>query len=390
MAQFVKPPNRIDPRKIVFPKPLGAPEGSPARNPNEGEEVGSPPTFTPAHAHKSMEAKSPFIRFSLRGSADDLDAGAADTKPILGVFIMDGQATMIYAAPNTGKTLIMVYLVIEAIKEGRIDPNKVFYFNADDGSRGLAMKVRFLQEVGAHMLAPGHRGFKIRHLVEKMVQAVEDGTALGTLIVIDTLKKFTDLMDKKRSSEFAQVCREYVMAGGTVVALGHTAKNSNADGSPRYQGTTDILEDFDAVYVAEVLTADARSGEKVVRFRMQKKRSDSPDVAAYAYANGPGVAYEEMLASVQYVDPDEVDGYDAADAYVDEVKATIEIARIIGDGFDGGKLALASAAAEACKISKRKALKMIEAKTGTTVGKHMWTCRTISHGKLLYTLTIHG
>jgi hypothetical protein len=50
----------------------------------------------------------------------------------------------------------------------------------------------------------------------------------------------------------------------------------------------------------------------------------------------------------------------------------------------------AEAAAEACGISKRKALRIIETKTGTTVGTHMWRYRLGSHGVRHYTLTIHG
>lgn len=101
---------------------------------------------------------------------------------------------------------------------------------------------------------------KANQVLDMMVQAANEDTARGTLIVIDTLKKFTDPMDKKRSSDFGQICRQYVMAGGTIVALGHTRKNPKADGTPQYQGTTDVLEDFDAVYIAQVMKR--KSGTK--------------------------------------------------------------------------------------------------------------------------------
>lgn len=262
-----------------------------------------------------VRARHPLYRFSLRGSADQLEADAAETKPLLGQFIMDGQATMIYAAPNTGKTLIILHLVLEAIADGKIDPDCVIYVNADDTSSGLAFKGRVFEGVSAHMMAPGHKGMKARHLVEKLIQAVEDGTARGTLIIIDTLKKFTDLMDKKKTREFGQVCREYVMAGGTIVALGHTRKSPKSNGSPQYQGTTDILEDFDAVYVAELMTNGGRKDRRVVRFNMEKKRADSPNTVAYAYADQLGISYHEKLASVESVDPEDFTP-DRTDDYV--------------------------------------------------------------------------
>lgn len=334
-------------------------------------------------------ARHPLFRFSLRGTAHELEAEAADTKPLLGQFVMDGQATMIYAAPNTGKTLITLYLVLKAIADGLIDPNRVIYVNSDDSSHGLAAKVRLLQDAGAHMMAPGHKGMKIRHLVEKMTQAVEDGSARGTLVIIDTLKKFTDLMDKKRTSEFGQVCREYVMAGGTIVALGHTRKSPKADGSPQYQGTTDILEDFDAVYVAQLMTDSGRKDRRVVQFNMEKKRADSPNAVAYAYADELGISYDEKLASVQPVDPEDFTADQSGDYGVDIVKVTIAISDLIGDGFAGGKGALAEATAAKCGISKRKAIRIIEEKTGSTRGVHMWNTRTGEHNTQIYRLLIH-
>jgi hypothetical protein len=69
------------------------------------------------------------------------------------------------------------------------------------------------------------------------------------VIIGPRLKKFSDLHgQKKRSAEFAQVCppvRDGRLAPSSPSP--HTPKNPNADGTPRYQGTTDISDDFDAV-----------------------------------------------------------------------------------------------------------------------------------------------
>lgn len=375
------------PIKHVHRPPIPGPTKPPESNPpTDGKGVAAP--FSPAIAAQSLAAKHPLFRFSLRGSADQLEADAADTKPLLGRFIMDGQATMIYAAPNTGKTLIILYLALRAIVEGKIDPHLVIYVNADDSSSGLACKGRLFQDAGAHMMAPGQKGIKIRHLVEKLVQAVEDGSARGTLVIIDTLKKFTDLMDKKRTSEFGQVCREYVMAGGTIVALGHTRKSPKADGTPQYQGTTDILEDFDAVYVAELVSDRSQTDRRIVRLNMEKKRADSPNEVAYAYADEAGMSYEEKLASVEPVDPDDLADYRRPETGVDEVRVRIAIGEIIGDGFPGGKMALAEATARACSISKRKAIRIIEGSTGSTQGVHLWETRTGEHNTQIYRMII--
>lgn len=296
---------------------------------------------------------------------------------------MDGQATMIYAPPNTGKTLIVLYLILEAIASGLIDPDHVFYFNADDGSRGLADKNRLMAEAGAHMLAPGRRGLKIKHLVETMLQAIDEGSARGTLIIIDTLKKFADPMDKKENSRFAQVCREYVMAGGTIVALGHTRKTPKADGTYVYQGTTDIFEDFDAVYIASPV-ATKKAGRRIVQFNNEKKRGDNPELVAYSYVDDAGISYAEKLVSVQAIDPNDMEEWAEPGQDVEESRVMTTLLHLIDDGFDGGRMALAKAAAAECGVSERRALSVLQRYTGTVFGKAYWTFRRGARGKQVY------
>lgn len=387
-----KPPPRIDQSKLG-PKPnpgqITVPESDKPKTPlRVPERQVSPaptlPSFSSELASQALAKQHPLIPFSNRGYADELEAEAADTKPLLGEFVMDGQATMIYAPPNTGKTAIILHLLLKAIEEGRIDPNKVFYANLDDGSRGLATKNRLMQDAGAHMVATGRRGLKLMHIVQAMIQAIEDGTALGTLIVIDTIKKLADPMSKKDNREFAQVCRAYVMAGGTVVALGHTRKNRKADGTLEYQGTTDIKEDFDAVYMAEVLTSKAGSTQKLVRFKMDKKRADSPDEIGYTYADQPGMTYEEKLASITPVHPDELDGYRAETEKYSHIAVMEELKRMIEAGEGQGKMALAKKAAKTCGVSQRAAISVLEDHTGTTDITHLWIARTGERGVQVY------
>ena len=58
-----------------------------------------------------------------------------------------GQATVLYAAPNTGKTLLVLWLLIQAIKEGRVDPSLVFYINCDDSADRLGAEGRARRSV---------------------------------------------------------------------------------------------------------------------------------------------------------------------------------------------------------------------------------------------------
>ena len=134
------------------------------------EKTGVPPPTkrdTPLHQH------------SLNGHSARLKASAVDTKPLLGDFVKLGQATMIYAQANAGKTLTTLALLLEAIEQCRVEAGDILYVNADDSSNGLAEKVEVLEGYGAHMLAPGHRGFKASQFVDKLKEATANGTAPG-------------------------------------------------------------------------------------------------------------------------------------------------------------------------------------------------------------------
>ena len=332
--------------------------------------------------HAAVGWQHPLRRYSLKGRADEYEARAQDTKPLLGPHVMSGQATMFYAPPNTGKTLITIHLAVEAIYRNLIDPNLLYYVNSDDSSKGLSEKLRILQDIGAHVLVPGQNGFKSRDLQDLLFRTAERDAARGTCVIIDTLKKFTPLNDKKLTSAFAEACRQYVVAGGTILALGHTTKSPNADGTPRYTGTTDIVEDFDAAYIVEAATSErADEEEKVVKFTKLKSRASSPDEVAYAYASASSLSYQVRLASVRQVDPEAVKDYRTAEQVADH-NVALAIIDLIEAGFEGGQMALGRAAAEACGVTGRRAQRILERHIDEP---YYWTFSTGAHGVRRFT-----
>ncbi len=90
----------------------------------------------------------------------ELERQAVNQVLILGSIILMGQASVIYAKQNTGKTLIILALIIAAIKAGKFDPSMLIYLNMDDDSNGLAVKAGLAKEFGFRMVADGHHGFE--------------------------------------------------------------------------------------------------------------------------------------------------------------------------------------------------------------------------------------
>lgn len=371
--------NRERPETVLGPNP---PSSS---TPDDEGQLGAP--ADPVDVPRPTRANTPLHRHSLLGHSARLEANAVDTKPLLGDFVKHGQATMLYAPPNAGKTLTALGLILKAIEDEWLDPGDVFYVNADDSSKGLAEKVRLLEQVGAHMLAPGHNGLKASQFFDKLKLAIEDGTARGMVVFIDTLKKFVNLMDKGRSSEIAQVCREFIMAGGTIVALGHTAKNPNADGTLRYQGTTDILEDFDAVYLAEPMVGKPGANERVIRFTQQKSRAESPEVEAYAYSTAAGISYGEKVASLRPVYSEELDGHTLEVDQLNDQQVIDAIRSFLlqGHGHVGLDKIVRAMAVDG-DISRAQARRVLVQYTGADPNKHLWSFHKGDRGKRTYYL----
>lgn len=229
---------------------------------------------------------------------------------VLSQIALLGQITIIYAKPNTGKTLLTLWLLIQSIHAGRIKAEDVFYINADDSYKGLIEKLELGEEHGFNMLSPGHNDFKANDLTKYLAQLVLNDDAKGKVIILDTAKKFVDLMDKKSGSKFMDSAREFVTNGGTLILLAHTNKNRDADNKVVFGGTSDAVDDSDCAYTLD--QTDDVGGIKTVLFENIKKRGDCSQEVAFSYTTNAGQSYLEYLNSIVCLDPEQVANAKAA------------------------------------------------------------------------------
>lgn len=314
---------------------------------------------------------NPLDKYSLRGMSAALEKLTVEQIPILGQIALKGQSTVIYAAPNTGKTLLTLSLIIEGITQGRIDASKLYYLNMDDTGKGLLDKVHLAEEYYFHMLSEGHRDFRIGEFLGIVTELVENNQCRDVIIVLDTLKKFVDLMDKTRSSSFSKVIRRFVVKGGTLIALAHTNKNPGRDGKPIYGGTSDIIDDSDCAYTLAPVTSAADSSEKVVEFVNIKRRGNVAQNAAYGYTVESGISYNEILLSVRPVDPMQLAPMKQAEQLKSDAEVIAAVKVCILEGINT-KMKLAEAAAAKAGISKRSALMLVEKYAGSDPAVHRW------------------
>ena len=320
----------------------------------------------------ASKAIHPLARYSI-DDLNDVRTNMTEQLPLLGSIALKGQATVIYAQSNTGKTLLTLHLLIEAIKADRVDAKTVYYINMDDNSEGLLAKGGLALEYGFNMLADGYKGFRSKDFVTAIEDMIEKGTAKNVVVILDTLKKFVDTMDKSKSTEFGRVVRRFCLKGGTVIALAHTNKNPAANGKPIYSGTSDIVNDFDCAYTLMALPHDPAKGVRVVEFENIKRRGSVCNQVAYSYAcANEKQTYLDLLLSVQEVDAMALAPLKEA-AELQSVMPVIDaIERWIQAGLQT-KMKLADTVAKELRITKRSALAVIEAYTGEDVKKHRWT-----------------
>lgn len=325
-----------------------------------------------------------FQDYSLTGYSGQLSKEVQEETYFLEPLALRGQATVWYAAPNAGKTLITLNRVISAIRKGLLQPQQVFYLNADDTSQGLLQKVRITESSGFNMLAPGHMGFDIKQLMSMLHQVCADGTAKDVVLIVDTLKKVTDLMDKQRASKFTEVIREFVSHGGTFLGLAHVNKKPGPSGKSVFAGTTDIRDDFDCAFVIDVIDNGRESGHRIVEFTNEKRRGTVADLVRFSYRCGSGISYSEILESVVLLDSVAAsEGFGGVPDSDDEAISIVESSIRSGQSK---KAELLRALQKHAGLSRRKADAVLQRYTGKESTLSRWNYEVREHGAYSYYL----
>lgn len=309
-------------------------------------------------------------KFSLTGQAESMRKQMLDDKYVLGKMAILGQSTVFYAPPNAGKTLLTLWLIIEAIKSGEINAEDVFYINADDNFRGIVHKLELAERHGFNMLVPGHNGFESNALITYLSELVKQGNARGKILILDTVKKFTDLMHKEKSSKFGECVRQFVSHGGTAIMLAHTNKHRDDENKVVYSGTTDLVDDADCAYTLDVVSEEKANGLRTVQFTNFKSRGDVTSEAVYRYDFADGTTYRERLNSVEEVgqtERQEAEKRKRLDMVLNKNRNAVEIIKeCIGEGIIN-KTELIQQAHERSGITKVKIRAALSDHTGSSI-----------------------
>lgn len=326
-----------------------------------------------------------FDRFSLRGKANELKTQVQAQKFVLSGIALLGQLTLLYARYNAGKTLLVIYLLIEAIHNGVINGADVYLLNLDDNFKGLIDKLEITDEVGIHTIADGFYNFKPSEFRGLLKEMCTKNRAQGKILILDTVKKFVDLMDKKATSELSQIMRQFVIKGGTIIGLAHVNKNPGQDGQPIHAGTSDLIDDADCAYIMDIISEDLDAQTRTVELVNRKRRGNVANSVTYQYSIEENLSYEELLASVKRVDETDILLIKQAEENKPEAEVVNHVMECIKAGINA-RMRLRDVVNERAGVSKRRVLNILDKYTGKDPDLHRWFYTTQKHGRKVYQL----
>jgi len=336
----------------------------------------------------AVNALEQLSAYAMNGRSEEMRQQMLDDKYVLDRIAILGQWTTLYAAPNGGKTLLTLWMLIQQVKAGEIDGSKIYYVNADDHYKGQVEKLELLEPHKINVLLPNHNGFDTDKLIQLIGQLTKDKQAMGQVIILDTLKKFTDLMDKTASSEFGKLARTFVGAGGTIIALAHTNKNKDDEGKSVAGGTSDIMDDCDCAFLIEGRGPDGHNKYRAI-FDNRKARGDVAQKVAFQYSKLDGCTYEQLLNSIVRLGKDEAKAVDKENQLHKDIRVDQATVDAILEALDGREMLtkdiLGHVTGET-PIGRRPAKIALLKWTGEDYDKgHRWTVRHGDKNEKLYT-----
>jgi hypothetical protein len=348
-------------------------------------EVGSETDLTSDKVIESEKVKyvNPFDKFSLRGHSAEIEKNAVEPVYVLEGIAIKGQYTFIFAEPNTGKTLFSLKMIMDGIRDGRIDPNKLYYLNMDDTATGLLEKNRIAEDYGFNMASEGYLDFKAEIFLNGIKELISNNTAKDVVVVLDTAKKFVDVNNKPLSSEFNKVVRPFVGKGGTVIVLAHTNKNLGQNGKPVPGGTSDMRDDCDCAYTLS--TVSTEKNVKVVEFENIKRRGNVLNNVSYRYTIEDGSSYEDILFSVEKVGDNDLNAIKQTESVKADAELIDAVKVTINEGINT-KEELVKLTAKKVGISRSRMKLLLEKYTGKDPVLHRWTVNIGVRGANIFSL----
>ena len=165
----------------------------------------------------------------------------------------------------------------------------IYYVNADVSASDSKHYFDQAKEYNISLLLPDLKPeLSTEDIYNNLLEMSQSNDDLSnTVFIIDTLKKFTAVINKSESKKFYKLCRSLSGRGMTIILLGHTNKHLDKEGKYIYEGTGDLRSDVDElIYLYPFKEQDgsltvstvidkARCHIEPITFKIEKNRTVS-------------------------------------------------------------------------------------------------------------------
>lgn len=195
-----------------------------------------------------------------------------NARPIWLALLYHQQYHVWVGPPNGGKTSIANYAAESLVAAGFF----VIYINLDAGAADLKHYESKARQGGFTLVAPLKEGARDEDVIEIIDAMVDDGDLTNVVLILDTLKKFVDVIAKRAAKDFYKKLRALTRRGCTIIALSHTNKYKSETGELIEEGTGDLTADADNVMFLYPLKDEA-TGNLTVSTKFKKERAPVKD-----------------------------------------------------------------------------------------------------------------
>ena len=198
--------------------------------------------------------------------------------PMKSKVVAMNELSVVYGPTGSAKTLVMLSdTILDKTNRGKED---VVYVNLDDSAIGLAEKAEILAELNIKMI----KEFDLMMLYSM----INENVAKGKVIIIDTVKKIVNLMDKAQVADLMKHLKNFTHAGGTVILIAHANKNLGPDGLPVLEGVGDLKNDADCVVRVQrhkdIITMSNEKNRSYVELEAIFQTSETKDYKSLMYS----------------------------------------------------------------------------------------------------------
>jgi hypothetical protein len=156
--------------------------------------------------------------------------------------LVKGHVNLWVAPSNGGKTLLASLAAKELSSMGY----KVYYMQEDAAVGDLKEMQEQAEEHDYRLVSSVLGETSTDEILDSLRKWTNSDIDLSNyVLILDTLKKFSEVMNKAESKQFFKLMRTLTVRGATVLLLGHSNKNLTNDGKLIFEGVGDNRNDVD-------------------------------------------------------------------------------------------------------------------------------------------------